>query len=377
MCEGEVDGPEATHRARRLPLGAARQRRDARSGRGVRERGAAACDGRQGVRAGGERGVAAGHRRRVLRDARRALGLRFSDRRRGGVRRRRGRRGVGRRRGLRRVVRRALPAHGAAPRAGDGAADAPGRCALQAHPRGAGQHRRDPPELARDARHADRRREMGGRARLGLGGRSRAHRGARPDAARQAGRRIRSGEAAPARRDGDAGQRQPLPRSAGGHRTVRRERRADFRAGARRRGRDDPLRFARPGAPDRHRLPEPHGRGSAAPWPDPSRSRTRLRADPQRPRPAVPRCDARRDQLRAGEPADHHAPGARGVSRAVAAGEAGAALRRVAQHLQGRDACRRWPRARALRASQGRDARLRPRPPGLAEGTAHRPASRC
>ena len=45
----------------------------------------------------------------VLRDARRPLGLRLPDRRRRGLRSRRGRRGLGRRRRLRHLVRRALP----------------------------------------------------------------------------------------------------------------------------------------------------------------------------------------------------------------------------------------------------------------------------
>ena len=159
----------------------------------------------------------AGHRARLVRDARRALGLRLPDRRRGGLRRRRRRRGLGRRRRLRRLLRRALPAHRAAPRRHHGRAAArwPMRCSRTSRPASAAPARSG--STRADGRHAHRRREVGGASAAGA---------ARPtwSASRSTARcctpsramRLGAGQAAPARRDGHAGQRQPLPGGAGG-----------------------------------------------------------------------------------------------------------------------------------------------------------------
>ena len=73
-------------RHRRVRVAAAAGRRDARAGRHLRRRGADPRHGREGPAAGRQRRDAAGHREGVLRDARRALGLRLPDRRRGRVR---------------------------------------------------------------------------------------------------------------------------------------------------------------------------------------------------------------------------------------------------------------------------------------------------
>ena len=59
---------------------------------------------------------------------------------------------------------------------------------------------------------------------------------------------------------GTLGSRQPLPRSAGSHRDLLGTHGAGIRARAGRHRRHDPLRLARPGPPDRHRVPAPHGR---------------------------------------------------------------------------------------------------------------------
>ncbi len=90
----------------------------------------------------------------------------------------------------------------------------------------------------------------------------------------------------------------------------------------------------------------------------------------------VPRRDERGDQLRARQPPDPGAPGAPGVRAPLPAREARHAVRRVAQHLQGRAPQGRRPRAPAVRAPQGRDARVRSGPPGdprrLSRGRASR-----
>ena len=94
------------------------------------------------------------------------------------------------------------------------------------------------------------------------------------------------------------------------------------------------------------------------------RSRTRLRADQFGNRAALSRRDARSDQLRARQPRDSR-PLTRGGSSRISSllPDVGPALRRFAQHLQGRDAHGRGQAPRAFRPSQGRDARLRARPP--------------
>ena len=197
-------------------MGDSRARDDARAGGDLRERSAHPRHGPQGLRAGGERRDPARNRRRFLCHARRALGLRLSDRRRGGVRRRQGRRRLGGRRRVRHFLRRALPAHRPHARRHHGGASAARRRALSSHPGWPRQHGRDSSQRGRDRCHAERRRQVGGRARLGHLRRPRAHRGARSDAAREARLRVGAREASPARRNGHARQRQPLPRSAGG-----------------------------------------------------------------------------------------------------------------------------------------------------------------
>ena len=315
-------------------------------GHDLRQPGAGAGHGPQGLRADRQRGHAAGHRRRGLRDARCALGLRLPDRRRGRLRRRGRWRGVGRRRGLRRVVRRALPAHRAAPRGHAGRAAAAGRCAVRTHSGRRRQHRCDPPQQRAHGRHAQRRRQMGGRTRLG-------HAAPTWSAWRSKARccmpkpKYVSDQAkrAPARGDGHAGQRQPLPGSAGSHRGVRCEDCRRLRPAGRRHRGDDPLRLTRAGAPDRHRVPAPHGGRRARPRPGAAGPRTGLRADRLRPGPGIPGRHARGHQLRAGQPPDPDAAGARGVCRPAARRTAAGAVRRLAQHLQAGDAPRRRPRA--------------------------------
>ena len=70
----------------------------------------------------------------------------------------------------------------------------------------------------------------------------------------------------------------------------------------------------------------------------PARPGARLRADPFGARPALSRRDARGDQLRLGQPRDHRPSGAAGVRPLLQAGRAAADVRRLAQHLQARDA---------------------------------------
>ena len=86
-------------------------------------------------------------------------------------------------------------------------------------------------------------------------------------------------------------------------------------------------------------------------------------------RQAVPRRDARGDQLRLGQPANSHAPDA-ASSASSAAGASAAAVRRVAQHLQSGKARRGRARRAAVRAPQGRHPRLRSGPPRSAGGAA-------
>ncbi len=154
---------------------------------------------------------------------------------------------------------------------------------------------------------------------------------------------------APARRDGHAGLRQPLPRGAGGRRRSSTATTAaafglregdvvvSIHCGSRGLGHQIGTEFLK-----RMAVAAPqHGISAARP-------RARLRADRLAARPGLPRRDARGDQLRAGQPPDPHAPGARGLRRGAAAGAAAAALRRVAQHLQ----------ARGAHASTGKPRRL-------------------
>ena len=92
-----------------------------------------------------------------------------------------------------------------------------------------------------------------------------------------------------------------------------------------------------------------------------ARPRARLRADQLRARPALSRRDARGDQLRARQPPDPHPPRrARCSPTSCRRRELDAALRRLAQHLQGRGARGR----RRARASSSCTARARRAPSG-------------
>ena len=121
----------------------------------------------------------------------------------------------------------------------------------------------------------------------------------------------------------------------------------------------DPLRLARARPPDRHRLPEADGDRRCGLRDHPPRPRARVRADQLGRRRGVSGRDARGDQLRPRQPPDPHPPPTPGLPRHPAAGAAAAALRRVAQHLQGRGAPHGRRRAQAVRPPQGRDARVR------------------
>ena len=166
----------------------------------------------------------------------------------------------------------------------------------------------DPPHAERDGRDARGRRALGASS-SGYGEAADLERieehGCMPDA-RPRGR-LRQGQAAAARRDGHARLGQPLPRGPGGRRRSSTPSRRPLRA--RRRGRrgDDPLRFARPRPPDRHRVPARDGarRGAARHrLPDRELACAPINSDD---RPALSRRDARRHQLRARQPADHRA----------------------------------------------------------------------
>ncbi|MNN34371.1 hypothetical protein D3C81_1481760 [compost metagenome] len=209
---------------------------------------------------------------------------------------------------------------------------------------------------------------MGGRAGLRQPGGSGPCRGRRLHGRRRAGRGLRRGQAPPARRDGHPRLGQPLPGGAGGRRAVRPAGGAGLRPGGGRRAGHHPLRLARHGPPDWHRFFARDGDRRAAHRHPAQRPRTGLRAAEVRTRAELPGRHARGDQLRAGQPADPHPPGARGVRRAVPRHPDAAALRRVAQHLQGGEPHRQRRAPPAVRPPQGRHPRLRPRPPRAAPG---------
>ena len=216
------------------------------------------------------------------------------------------------------------------------------------------------PERGRDGRHARRRRALGRRTGLRHRRRSRSYRGARPDAARQARQRLGPCQEAPARRNGHARFGQSLSRGAARNRDLRCPHRAGVRIAPRRRGHQHPLRLARARAPDRHRVPEANGgsppRATASSSPTASwRARRSTRPWARTTLGAM----ARRHQLRARQPPDSHASGARGVRAHPAAGAAGAALRRVAT-TPARWKPMPWTARRgSFTCTAGRHARLR------------------
>ena len=259
------------------------------------------------------------------------------------------RRGLGGRRRLRHLVRRAqlltgLDARDIAPIK---KALAQTRCSTPSPPASAA-----PARCRLDAASMDamlrRRRALGGRPRATGGRRSRAHRGARRDGRRRARRRVERAKQRQRDRDGHARLGQPLSRGAarrGGLR-YRDAARAfglaagdvvvSIHCGSRGLGHQIGTEFLREmaliAAGERHRA---------------ARSRARLRADPLDARRALPRRDARGDQLRAREPADPDAPRrARSFAESCRDARLDAALRRLAQHVQGRGARRRRPRRR-------------------------------
>ena len=341
------------------------------------ERGAAARHGRQGARAGWSMSPccpASSARSYAMPDAHWGYGFPI-----GGVaafdsgsRRHR----LGGRRRLRHFLRRAHAAHRPAARAAPAACSAPLADELfRAIPAGVGQHRP----------HAPRRPEMDamltGGARWAVGAATAIE--ADLERIEEHGQMLHakpgcvSAQAKRRQRDemGTLGSRQPLPRGAGGDAGLRRD---DRRGASGSRSSDvvvmHPLRLARPGPPDRHRLPARDGGGRAAPRHPPAGPRARLRADPVRHwarrylgamRAAINCALANRQILthlvRAGP-----SPGS------CPRRDLRAALRRLAQHLQGRGRTSSTAAANAVRASQGRDARLRPGHPELPAGVARR-----
>ncbi len=126
-----------------------------------------------------------------------------------------------------------------------------------------------------------------------------------------------------------------------------------------RRGGLDPLRLARPRPPDRHRGTARDARRGPPPRHRAPRPRAGLRARALEGGRALPRRDARGHQRRPRQPAGAHAPRARGVLGRAALVGPDAAVRRLAQHLQGRAA----PRGRPASARSTSTARAR-RAPG-------------
>ena len=199
---------------------------DAGRGADLRRRAADRADPRRpGARAGGQRGLPAGHPDGQPRHARHPLGLRLLHRRRLGHRSGRRRRDLAGRRGLRHQLRRAAGAHEPArtttsqPRID--AAD--GRAVSRAFR----------PAWARAGRTCSAARNCGGcwpkasrylqDARPGHRRRPRAHRGRRLPRRRRARRRQPAGHAARRRPVRHARLGQPLPRSPGRRRDLRRD----------------------------------------------------------------------------------------------------------------------------------------------------------
>ena len=246
-----------------------------------------------------------GHRAGVLCHAGRPLGLRLSDRRRGGVRSRPRRRRFRRRRRLRHLLRRAHDADRAV-RLADivpvqkSLADS----LFRANSGRRRQQGRDHARCDRDgcdacwAAPAGRSSAAGARRAISNASRNDGH-----DGRRRAGVRLRARQGAAAPRDGHARLRQPLSRGPGGRRNLRCQRWpassgsaqddvvVTIHCGSRGLGHQIGTEFLKEmvvtARRRRHRA---------------SRSRTRLRADQFGGRPALSRRDARGDQLRARQP---------------------------------------------------------------------------
>ena len=235
----------------------------------------------------------------------------------------------------------------------------------RAFPAGVGSTGAHPPRRRRDGRDAARRRALGGRARLRAAGRSRAHRGARRDGGAEPGSVSDAGQDAPARRDGHARLRQPLPRGAGGRRDLRRGDRRGLRP--RTRATSSSASTAARAASATRSAPS-----SCARW----RSRRRQHgiALPDRELACAPiRSDGRASAIsaRCAPRSTARSPTARSSrtwrarrSRAVLpAGRRSTLLYDVSHNTcKVEEHARRRQAARALRASQGRDARVRPGP---------------
>ena len=351
-------------------------REDARARPPLRERAARAGHGPQGLRAGHERGHPARHPRRLDGDARRALGLRLRGRGRRGVRPRRGRRVRGRG-GLRHLLRRAVPAHAPHPGGRRAEEEGPGRRPLPGHPR----RRREPgpdPALGRgDGPHAARRRALGGREGLGGARRPRADRGGRADEGRPARGRLRPGPGPHARRGGNARLRQPLPGGAGGGGGARPGGGRGVRLERRRRRHLHPLRLTGLRPSNRHGgAPRDARRGSEA-RDRPSRPRARLRPGPLEGGRALPGRHALRHQRGPRQPPGPDPPHPRGLRLRAPAVGPDPPLRRLAQHLQGRDARGgRQAGARSTSTARGRRGRGGRGTPGCPTASAPS-ASRC
>ena len=189
-----------------------------------------------------------------------------------------------------------------------------------------------------------------------------------------------AGQATAARRDGNAGLRQPLPRGPGRRRDLRcRHRRApsdshvgdvviSIHCGSR--GLGHQIGTELPAA--RWRC------GAAAAGIAAAGPRTRLRPDPFAGRAALPRRNARGDQLRTRQPADPHPPRARRLFGSVLPEARLALLYDVSHNTCKVETARRRRRAAsALRAPQGGDARVRARAIRICRRHCARPASRC
>ena len=207
-------------------------------------------------------------------------------------------------------------------------------------------------------------------------GRPRAHRGGRADEGRPAGGRLRARPGAHARR----GRERSAPATTTSR--CRRWRRCTTPAAAEafglQRGRRrhlDPLRLARLRPPDRHRGAARDARRGPEARHRPPRPRARLRPGPLDGGRALPRRHALRHQRGPRQPPGPRPPHARGLRLRPPAVRPDPPLRRLAQHLQGRDARGGRQAARGLRPPQGRDAGVGAGAPGAARPpAARRPA---
>ena len=244
-------------------------------------------------------------------------GYGFPDRRRRGLRSGAGRHHLGGRRRLRHLLRRAHVhdrAEGGRDLREEGDA---GARPLPDGSGGRGLGRRRP---------ADGRRARSGPAREAPGGPSSSGWGDSAELEHDRGARMHEGadpvqgeparQGAAASRDGNARFRESLSGAAGRRRDLRCGSRARVRPGSRRPAGHDPLRFARPRPPDRHRLPATSParprRGTASRCPDRELSCAPIRSPEGR---GLSGSDAGGHQLRAGEPPGHRRPRAPGLRR--------------------------------------------------------------